>query len=272
MTTSAAKHLPTFVRPGDGAAILLIDDHEGTREAHSTTLRLSGWTVETAATGAEGLRLARGRSFAVILVDLRLPDLWGIDVLRELKRHGISARIVIVSSFPTFESSFEAAAAGADGYVDGPLFGEEIVAVVAQALTGPFPIRHPSRRVDTMRAQPGLKAALEPRVQALKKLIDDELDQPRTVSEFAARVGWSASTLSHRFHEQTGVSIMEYRHERRLQRAAQLLATTFLSVRQIGYSVGYRSLSLADFRRDFRKRFEMTPKEYRLRFWRGSTE
>jgi AraC-like DNA-binding protein len=46
--------------------------------------------------------------------------------------------------------------------------------------------------------------------------------------------------------------------------------TTHQSVRQIAYSVGYRSLSLADFRKDFRQRFGMSPKAYRMRFWRGT--
>ena len=102
-------------------------------------------------------------------------------------------------------------------------------------------------------------------------MIENELDKSPSVSELAARVEWSESSLSHRFHEGVGVTITAYRAERRLKVAALRLVTTHQSVRQIAYSVGYRSLSLADFRKDFRQRFGMSPKGYRARFWRGQT-
>ena len=57
--------------------------------------------------------------------------------------------------------------------------------------------------------------------------------------------------------------------ERRLKEAALRLVTTYQSVRQIAYVVGYQSQSLANFRQEFQKRFGMSPKDYRARFWRG---
>jgi transcriptional regulator GlxA family with amidase domain len=112
---------------------------------------------------------------------------------------------------------------------------------------------------------------VDPRVQEVKRLIEDELDTSRPVSELALRVEWSESSLSHRFHACVGMSVTEYRTERRLQEAARRLVTTHQSVSQIAYGVGYRSGSLSDFRRDFAERFGMSPKEYRTRLWRGPT-
>jgi FixJ family two-component response regulator len=79
----------------------------------------------------------------VILVDLRLPDMSGIDVVRVLRSRGMEACTVVVTAFPSVESSFDVAVAGADGYVDGPLFGEEVVDVVTQACSGLRAVRHP---------------------------------------------------------------------------------------------------------------------------------
>jgi AraC-like DNA-binding protein/CheY-like chemotaxis protein len=255
-------------------SVLIINDHQGTLDTQSTILRLAGFDAATASTGRAGIDRGLGRAFDVHLIDLRLPDMSGIDVVREFKLNLLTGRAVIVTVFPAFESAFDAAAAGADGYVDGMLFGDEVVEVVAQALTGPFPVRHPSqRRAPESPAASDLAAAPHPRIdwhiREVMRLIDADLAASPSVADLAARVEWSASSLTHQFHTSVGVSIKEYRRERRLQETARRLVTTGQAVRQIAYGVGYRSLSLADFRRDFRKRFEMSPKAYRTRFWRG---
>jgi AraC-like DNA-binding protein/ActR/RegA family two-component response regulator len=254
------------------ASVLIVDDYLETLAMLSATLRSTGFEVATAATGQGGIELALDRSFDVHLLDQRLPDISGVDVAQHLKFSRVSGRIVIMTAFPALDSAFDGGATGVDGFVDGPLWDMEVVEVVVQALNGPYPVRHPARQaraMDESIRSPG--RVLSPLVGSLKQMIDSELDNAPSVSQLAARAQCSESTASHRFHAEVGVTISEYRRERRLQRAAQFLVTSHLSIRQIAYSVGYRSVSLADFRRDFRKRFEMSPKEYRPRFWRGPT-
>jgi AraC-like DNA-binding protein/ActR/RegA family two-component response regulator len=254
------------------ASVLIIDDHQSTLDSYSTLLRLAGFETATADTGRSGIALALARRFDVLMIDLRLPDLSGVDIVRQLKGSNVTARMVIVTAFPELESSFDAAAAGADGYVEGPLFGDDVPDVVAQALDGPLPVRHPDRgpvAIDTVAGS--RRGLLDSRVQEVKRIIDEHLDAPFSISELAARVEWSESRLSHRFHASLGVSIIKYRAERRLQEASRNLVTTHRPIRQIAYGVGYRSLSLADFRHDFRERFGMSPRAYRARFWRGPT-
>lgn len=217
--------------------------------------------------------MALTRVFDVCLVDLCLPDMSGIDVVRELKLRHVAGRAVIVTVFAEFESAFDAAAASADGYVDGMLFGDEVVEVVTQALAGPFPVRHPTQRrapelTEASHVDAASPSGIDSRIRQVLQRLDD-MDKCFSVSELAAQVEWSESSLSHRFQSSVGVSITEYRAERRLQEAALRLTTTYQPVRQIAYGVGYRSQSLADFRQDFRKRFGMSAKAYRARFWRG---
>jgi AraC-like DNA-binding protein len=258
------------------ASVLIIDDHQGTLDTYSTILRLAGFEVATASNGRAGIELAVSRAFDVHLVDLCLPDMSGVVVVRELKLSGAIGRIVIVTVFAGVESSFDAAAAGADGYVDGMLFGDEVVEVVTQALGGPFPVRHPNQRrapdgPEASRVDVPSPSGIDSRMREVMRLIDADLAASPSVADLAARVEWSESSLSHRFHAMVGLPISAYRTERRLQEAARRLTTTHQHVRQIAYGVGYRSLSLADFRRDFRKRFAMSPQAYRTRFWRGRT-
>jgi DNA-binding response OmpR family regulator len=64
------------------ASVLVVDDHEGTRDTYARILQLAGYDAATAATGRAGVDLALVRAFDVHLVDLRLPDMSGIEVLQ----------------------------------------------------------------------------------------------------------------------------------------------------------------------------------------------
>ena len=68
--------------------ILIIDDDPGTLETFQIILKLAGFDVATAATGSCALELARTRSHDLILADLRLPDMSGLDLLRVASRAG----------------------------------------------------------------------------------------------------------------------------------------------------------------------------------------
>ena len=256
------------------ASVLVIDDYDGTLATYSRILRLAGFEVATASNGRAGIELATSRAFDVHLVDLRLPDLSGIEVVREFRLGGVSGRTVIVTAFPAFESAFEAAAVGADGYVDGVLFGDEVVEVVTQALRGPYPIRHPSwRRAPELTGVSLVEAPLpiDRRVREVMQLIDADLAVCSDLSDLAGRVDLSESGLRHLFRANTGQSIGQYRHERRLQEAARLISTTHDDIRQIAHRLGFRSTSHGDFRKAFRARFGVSPKVYRETWWRGST-
>jgi AraC-like DNA-binding protein len=253
--------------------VLIIDDHKGSLDTYSTVLRLAGFETAAATTGHEGLTTARALAFDVIIVDLRLPDLSGIDVVRELRRDGTGARMIIVTAFPTIESSFDASAAGADGYVDGPLFGEEVIDLVRDALNGANPVRHPSRRSGSDQAGElnlPFDLVIDPRVREVIRLIDADLAKSWSVSELATRVGLSESRLRYLFDSCLGVSVAAYIRERRLQHVARRLSTTFDDVQQIANSVGFGSTSLRDFRRAFGERFGMSPTTYRAQYWQGT--
>jgi AraC-like DNA-binding protein/CheY-like chemotaxis protein len=256
------------------ASVLIVDDHQGTLDSYSTALRLAGFETATVSSGEAGIGIASSRNFDVLLIDLRLPDMSGVDVIRDLKRKGVKGRAVIITVFAAFESAFDAASAGADGYVDGMLFGDEVVAVVIQALSGPFPVHYPNNRTrlnlsDAPRATTSLHAGTNPRVREVLQLIDADLAAPRSIAELAEIVGLSESGLRHLFHACAGMSVTAYRHERRLQEAARLIATTHENIRQIAHRIGFSDGSLREFRQAFRERFHMPPTKYRAMFWRG---
>jgi DNA-binding NarL/FixJ family response regulator len=224
------------------ASVLIVDDHEGTRDSYSTLLRLSGFEAETAESGAAGVQRALTRSFDVLLIDLRLPDMSGIEVIRQLKLSGVTARMVIVTAFPGWDTSFDAGAAAADGYVDGPLFGDEVVDLVNQAVNGPLPVRRLDGRTETSQptAARERRSSVDSRVREVMHMIEAHLDDSSPIRELAARVGLSESALSHLFHASVGLSITAFRMELRMKRAAIQLITSHTDIRQIAYGLAAR--------------------------------
>lgn len=104
------------------------------------------------------------------------------------------------------------------------------------------------------------RAAIEDgRLRKFLRMLED--DPTRTIDDWALAFNLSHSYLSHLFKQATGTSLGRVLQERRLQRAAHLLATTNLSVKEIATAVGYEHTS--SFTRAFERRFEQAPRSYR---------
>ncbi len=106
---------------------LVIDDDAGTILGFSGVLTLNGFEVLAASNGFDGLGVADGHSLDLILADLVLPDLSGVEVLRQLRLTGNRVPFVIVTGFGTTHSAVEAMRLGAADYVEKPLIGDELM-------------------------------------------------------------------------------------------------------------------------------------------------
>ena len=136
-TPVAASHSPKrALDQGDHRAILVVDDDLGIRETLHWALRAHGFQVTTAGSGARGIALGRSTHFDLMLIDLRLPDVSGIDIVRSLQREGSDVPFVLVSAFVTDPVAREARALGAIGVWAKPLTIDEVVVNVRAALSG----------------------------------------------------------------------------------------------------------------------------------------
>src|SRR5688572_28711764 len=113
--------------------ILVIDDDVGVLESTARMLRASGYTVQTAASGEDGLDLARGDVFDVILSDMRMPGLSGMDLLSRLRTSHVDASFIIMTGFGTVDSAVEAMKLGAVDFVQKPFFRDELLMRVRAA-------------------------------------------------------------------------------------------------------------------------------------------
>ena len=101
-------------------AILVVDDEEIMRDILETLLVREGYDVSVAASGAEGLELARALPFDTALVDIMMPGLDGIATLDEMKRIDEDLAVIIITAYASVESALAAMKGGAFDYVTSP--------------------------------------------------------------------------------------------------------------------------------------------------------
>nr|WP_225224687.1 response regulator [Cellulomonas sp. JH27-2] len=112
---------------------MVVDDEPGLARALAITLRASGWDVTTAADGAGALAAAAEHLPDVVLLDLGLPDISGIDVLTALRAWS-RVPVVVLSARQHGEDKVEALDAGADDYVTKPFAMNELLARLRAAV------------------------------------------------------------------------------------------------------------------------------------------
>jgi DNA-binding NtrC family response regulator len=114
--------------------LLVVDDDQVARELLAETLGREGYRVRVAGGGEEAVRLAGAEPFDMALVDLRMPDLDGLAVLKQLAMIQPELPVVILTAFATVETAIEAVNAGAFDYLSKPFRMEEIKIVVRRTL------------------------------------------------------------------------------------------------------------------------------------------
>ena len=116
-----------------GNKILVVDDEPGLAHALSITLRASGWDVATAVDGASAIAGAASHTPDVVLLDLGLPDMSGLDVIAAI-RGWSRVPIVVLSARQHGEDKVDALDAGADDYVTKPFAMNELLARLRAAV------------------------------------------------------------------------------------------------------------------------------------------
>jgi DNA-binding NtrC family response regulator len=107
--------------------ILIIDDDEAVRSSLARTLRGAGHTVEAASSGEEGFELARGGAFDVLLSDVQMPGMSGLELLRKLREARVDSTFIVMTGFGTLDTAVEALRLGAVDFLQKPFFREELL-------------------------------------------------------------------------------------------------------------------------------------------------
>jgi DNA-binding NtrC family response regulator len=116
------------------ASILIVDDKDSLRDMLAKTLSMEGYEVETAADGHDALRLADTRRFDVVLTDLKLPTMDGIEVLSRIKAMDPSQEVIMMTAFGTIETAVHAMKLGAYDFLTKPFDTEHLTLLLNRAL------------------------------------------------------------------------------------------------------------------------------------------
>lgn len=127
--TSAVATSRSVMTRADGSSIraLVVDDEPGLAELVSMALRYEGWKVTTAADGASAIRLAQQDPPDVVVLDVMLPDMPGLEVLQKLRGTRPDLPLLLLTAKEALEDRIAGLAAGGDDYVTKPFSVEELV-------------------------------------------------------------------------------------------------------------------------------------------------
>ncbi len=114
--------------------ILIVDDEEVIRNSISLYLRREGYLVDVCATGEEGLRRIEEISPDLLLLDVKLPKLGGLDVLKRAKELKDDLIVIMITAFGSVESAVQAMKAGAYDYITKPLDLDELDVIIKKGL------------------------------------------------------------------------------------------------------------------------------------------
>jgi DNA-binding response OmpR family regulator len=133
-----------------GEKVLVIDDDESVRAAIRDILEFGEYDVQTASDGASGAKMATSRRYDAVLLDLKLPDKNGIDVLTGILAARPDLKVIMMTGYATVETAKQAIHIGAFDYLCKPLSDESLLGVVEEAVKA----RRPAIRKDAPGERP----------------------------------------------------------------------------------------------------------------------
>jgi DNA-binding NtrC family response regulator len=118
----------------ESARILVIDDEESIRRTISMTLEHAGYMVETAEDGKQAIEKAEANFYNLALIDIRLPDMEGTELLTALKTTTPKMVKIILTGYPALQNAVSAISKGVDYYLIKPVNTDELLRIIKEQL------------------------------------------------------------------------------------------------------------------------------------------
>ncbi|MCE9607536.1 MAG: sigma-54 dependent transcriptional regulator [Planctomycetia bacterium] len=114
--------------------VLVVDDHQQARESVAFTLRQSGYAVQCCSSAVEALKRQEREQFDVVVTDLKMPGMTGLEFLAELKRRKAPLEVILVTAYATVATAVEAMRQGAFDFLEKPFNVEALEDLVGRAM------------------------------------------------------------------------------------------------------------------------------------------
>jgi len=146
---------------GESTRILVVDDDESIRKVLSIILEEEGYAVDTAKNGKEAINKSNEKFYNLALIDIRLPDIQGIELLTKIRGTVPKMRKIIITGYPSLQNAVEALNRGADAYVMKPFEMEKVLKTIKEQLR--------KQQEEKVYNQEKVKEFIETRVKELEK-------------------------------------------------------------------------------------------------------
>ena len=114
--------------------ILVVDDDENIRKVLVAILEDEGYDVESVGTAKDGIEKTRKKFYNVALIDIRLPDMEGIELLTRIKDTTPKMRKIVITGYPTLQNAVDAVNRGANAYILKPFDVEKVLQTIQEQL------------------------------------------------------------------------------------------------------------------------------------------
>ena len=120
--------------PASRAKLLVVDDDQPVRDVLRDILAGEGYDVDSASGGAQALEKANARTYDLVITDVRMEDMDGLTLLRELNALSPAPQVIIITAWPSMDDVLESVRERAANYIVKPFEVQQVCDVVAQTL------------------------------------------------------------------------------------------------------------------------------------------
>ena len=241
--------------------ILVVDDSVDMRN-FLTNILSHDYHVLTASDGAEAEEIIRTKTVDLVVTDLMMPNVDGLELTQFIKRNKDYdfIPVILLTAKTAIESRLQAMEDGADDYVTKPFEPEYLRARIHNILVQRNQLEQ-SYRERLMRLEPPKTDEPIPSDSFLAKLLDVMEHNTLTVDEMVDEMGMGRTVFFNKLKSLTGLSPVEFIREMRIKRAAQLLEEQRYNITEVTYMVGMNDSRY--FAKCFKNTYGVTPSEYR---------
>ena len=243
--------------------ILIVDDESTVRRGIMLGVdwaKMDCVVVGEAANGLEGLEAVERYHPNLIITDVRMPRMDGIEMLAELRRRGSMARVILLTAYSDFEYARSALQLDADDYLLKPFRDQELTAAIDRVRKKLQQITNLTAE-NTMPLRKGDKSKYV--LQAMEYISAHYSDPGISITDISRELGVSEGHLSHVFKKETSYTIVGYLTQYRIHCAMELLHDRRRKVYEVAQQVGYGDVTY--FSSTFKKLTGMSPSEYQDR-------
>jgi len=179
--------------------ILIVDDDLGIRDSFTTILEKEGYSIAGAGTGLDAIRSVEKDSVDIVLLDLKLPDLDGMEVLRKIKKINPNIPIIIISGYGNMDTVIKAIKEGAYDFLPKPLEPECVKIDIARAMQ----VKGLMTEIKTLKEELKPSANIvgnNPKMQEIFKIIGRVANEKVTVL-LDGESGTGKELIAHAIHE-----------------------------------------------------------------------